>query len=302
MSTSAPAPAPAAAVQASVLHGARDLRLETRALAPPAADEVQVAVRATGLCGSDLHYFAHFRNGDIAVREPLTLGHESSGVVVAAGAAVAHLRPGDAVALEVGVPCAACDVCRAGRYNICRAMRFRSSAKAVPHAQGTLQERVNHPARWCHRLPDGLALELGAVAEPLSVALHARDRAAPPPAASVLVLGAGAVGLLAAAASKAAGAAAVVVADIQPDRLDFARAHGYADAAVVVPHARPASIDDKLAHAAAVADACRAATVAGRPFGEADVVYECTGVETCVQAAIYVRVPPPPPPAPVARR
>ena len=118
---------------------------------PPADDEVQLAVQATGLCGSDLHYFNHFRNGDILVREPLTLGHESSGTVVAVGSAVSSLQPGDRVALEVGVPCGVCGYCAEGRYNICREMKFRSSAKAFPHAQGTLQERINHPAKWCHK-------------------------------------------------------------------------------------------------------------------------------------------------------
>lgn len=109
-----------------------------------------MAVKATGLCGSDLHYFAHNRNGDILVREPLTLGHESSGVVVAAGSSTSF-KAGDRVALEVGLPCESCGLCGAGRYNICREMRFRSSAKAMPHAQGTLQESIVHPAKWCHK-------------------------------------------------------------------------------------------------------------------------------------------------------
>jgi L-iditol 2-dehydrogenase len=113
-----------------------------------------VAIRVTGLCGSDLHYFNHYRNGDILVKEPLTLGHESSGVVVAVGSQVTSLAVGDNVALEVGQPCEACELCLEGRYNICKEMKFRSSAKAFPHAQGTLQDRVNHPARWCHRYAD----------------------------------------------------------------------------------------------------------------------------------------------------
>ncbi len=108
-------------------------------------------MQATGLCGSDLHYFRHFRNGPLEVREPLTLGHESAGVVVAVGSASSTLKVGDRVALEVGLPCESCELCREGRYNICRGMSFRSSAKAYPHSQGTLQERINHPARWCHK-------------------------------------------------------------------------------------------------------------------------------------------------------
>jgi L-iditol 2-dehydrogenase len=112
---------------------------------------VQVAIQATSLCGSDLHYFNHFRNGDIIVREPLTLGHESAGVVVVAGEGVTSLKVGDRVALEVGLPCGLCGLCLGGRYNICKEMKFRSSAKAFPHAQGTLQERINHQVKWCHK-------------------------------------------------------------------------------------------------------------------------------------------------------
>ena len=110
-----------------------------------------MAVKATGLCGSDLHYFNHFRNGDILVKEPFTLGHESAGVVTAVGSAVTGLQVGDRVALEPGIPCEECRQCREGRYNICREMRFRASARNFPHTQGTLQERVIQPAKWCYK-------------------------------------------------------------------------------------------------------------------------------------------------------
>ncbi|KAK2589443.1 hypothetical protein QQS21_012880 [Conoideocrella luteorostrata] len=278
-------------VKASVLCGAKDLRIEARELAAPSSDEVQIAVQSTGLCGSDLHYFNHFRNGDIIVRESLTLGHESSGTVVSVGAGVTNLAPGDRVALEVGLPCEDCEYCSEGRYNICRGMKFRSSAKANPHAQGTLQERVNHPARWCHKLPTGLSLDLGAVIEPLSVAMHARARANLPERSTVLVFGAGAVGLLAGAVSKAANASAVVIADIQKDRVDFAVANGYADAGFVVPMARPQTIEEKLAYAQDVAGKIKEVEVNGKPVGEVSAVYECTGVETCTQTSIYATKP-----------
>ncbi|KAH7309144.1 chaperonin 10-like protein [Stachybotrys elegans] len=278
-------------VRASVLHGARDLHLEERDLAPPAADEVQIAVQSTGLCGSDLHYFHHFRNGDILVREPLTLGHESSGIVAAVGSSVENLRPGDHVALEVGQPCGDCELCGEGRYNICRGMKFRSSAKAFPHAQGTLQEKINHPAKWCHKLPPSVSLDLGAILEPLSVAMHASNRAALAPGATVLVLGAGAVGLLSAAMCKANGAKTVVIGDIQQGRIDFAVANGFADASILVPMARPETVEDKLAYAQQVAAMARDAQVEGRTVGEFHAVYECTGVETCVQTAIYATKP-----------
>jgi len=85
------------------------------------------------------------------LQEPLTLGHESSGVVTAVGSSVTNLKVGDRVALEVGLPCLECELCQTGRYNICKSLRFRSSAKSFPHFQGTLQARINHPAVYCHK-------------------------------------------------------------------------------------------------------------------------------------------------------
>lgn len=139
-----------------------------------------------------------------------------------------------------------------------------------------------------HRLPSNVSLELGALAEPLSVAIHARSRATLPQDAAILVLGAGAVGLLSAAVSKAANAKAVIIADIQKDRVDFAVSRGFADAGVAVPLARPETIKEKLAYAREVADLVKATQIRGQAVGEFSVVYECTGVETCVQAATYV--------------
>lgn len=252
-----------------------------------------MTVKSTGLCGSDLHYFSHFRNGDIQVRQPLTLGHESAGVVAAVaqgGSAAAKFAVGDHVALEVGLPCRECKLCLAGRYNICRAMSFRSSAKSFPHAQGTLQEAVAHPAAFVHKLPAGVPLEMGALVEPLSVALHAGDRAALQGGEAVLVLGAGAVGLLCCAVAKVRGAGRVVVADINADRVAWAVARGFADDGVVVPMKRPDGVDAKLEFAREVA--ALVAEKVGAAEGGVDRTFECTGVESCLQAAIYVSIPP----------
>jgi L-iditol 2-dehydrogenase len=144
------------------------------------------------------------------------------------------------------------------------------------------------PANATARLPESVSQEYGAIVEPLSVAMHARARANPPENATVLVLGAGAVGLLCAAVSKAAKAKAVIIADIQEDRVNFAVANGFADAAIVVPAKRPATIEDKLAFAKEVAELVKAVDVNGHK-GEVVMTYECTGVESCLQSAIYVR-------------
>ncbi|KAK7544016.1 chaperonin 10-like protein [Phyllosticta citribraziliensis] len=278
-------------VRASVLHAPKDLRLEDRTLSAPGPQELQVAVRATGLCGSDLHYYHHYRNGDILVKEPLSLGHESAGVVVAVGSETTDFRVGDKVALEVGQPCETCDRCKEGRYNICKGMKFRSSAKAFPHAQGTLQDRVNHPAAWCHKLPDSLSLELGALLEPLGVAIHATRRAQLAPLSKVLVFGAGAVGLLVAAMAKISGAT-VVIADIDAGRVDFAVQNGFAHAAYTVPLKRGKDIDESLEIAKETAAAIgQVKKFTGEEVGEVDAVFECTGVPSCLQAGIYATRP-----------
>ncbi|KAF2016893.1 sorbitol dehydrogenase-like protein [Aaosphaeria arxii CBS 175.79] len=281
-------------IRASVLHGAGDLRIEERTITAPGPSDLQISIRSTGLCGSDLHYYRHYRNGDILVQEPMSLGHESAGVVVAVGSDVTGFSVGDKVALEVGLPCESCDRCKEGRYNICKQMKFRSSAKAFPHAQGTLQERINHPAAWCHKLPENVSLDLGAILEPLGVAIQALKRANLTPGSTVLVFGAGAVGLLVAAMAKISGASTVVIADIDAGRVNFAVENKFAHKAFTVPLKRGASIEENLEIAKETAAAIakvEKGTGAGELVGEVDAVFECTGVPSCVQASIYATRP-----------
>ena len=264
---------------------------ETRTLPALEPNEVQVSVHSTGLCGSDLHYYNHNRNGDIIVREPLTLGHESSGIVSAVGSSVSssQFSPGDRVALEVGVSCESCNRCKTGRYNICKDMRFRSSAKSFPHFQGTLQEKINHPAKWCHKLPADMPMELGALLEPMGVALHAFRRSNMEKGQTVLVLGAGAVGLLCAAVAKMKGARTVVIADIDQGRVDFAVKHRFADHSFTVPMKRGKDVDENLQIAReTAAEVGKTQVQQGTELGEVDITFECTGVQACVQAGIYV--------------
>lgn len=139
-----------------------------------------------------------------------------------------------------------------------------------------------------NRLPDGVSLTLGALVEPLAVALHALKRGQLPEGATVLVFGAGAVGLLCAAVSKAVTKARVVIADIQAERVKFAVDNGFADGGVVVPMKRPETTEAKLDFAKEVAEMVKAVEVDGKPVGEVHGTYECTGVEACLQASIYV--------------
>ncbi|KAF8196011.1 GroES-like protein [Pholiota molesta] len=224
---------------AAVLYGPNDIRVQhDRPIWAPAPGYAQIKVVATGLCGSDLHYYSHGRNGDFAVRAPLVLGHESAGIITAVPHQVTNLKVGQRVAIEAGISCRACAFCDSGRYNLCRNMRFCSSASRYPHSDGTLQARMNHPAHVLHPLPDDVSFELAALAEPLSVLIHASRRCALGSSSqreSVLVFGVGAIGLLACALAKHRGARRVVAVDINPVRLEFAKKNGFADDVYCLP-------------------------------------------------------------------
>jgi len=136
-------------------------------------------------------------------------------------------------------------------------------------------------------------LDVGAILEPLGVAIHAVRRAEMPPNATVLVFGAGAVGLLTAAMAKVKGASEVVIADIDQGRIDFAVQNGFAHSSFLVPMKRGKDIDENLeiARETAAAIASLKTSKGDESVGEVDAVFECTGVPSCVQASIYVSHP-----------
>ena len=204
--------------KAAVLYGPGDVRIEERSVPEPGPDEVLVRVTSVGVCGSDVHYFEHGRIADFVVRNPMVLGHEGAGVVVASGPGVA-VAPGTRVAMEPGIPCGRCRVCRAGRYNLCPDVAFF----ATPPFDGLFCEYVVTKADFVHPLPDSLSDEAGAMIEPLSVGLWANRKAGVRAGSRVLVTGSGPIGVLAALVAKASGAAHVTVTDINTARLDQAR-------------------------------------------------------------------------------
>ena len=91
------------------------------------------------------------RNGDFAVSQPLVLGHEAAGIVTAVGPNVNNFKIGDRVAIEAGIYCRNCNFCDKGRYNLCKEMKFCSSAAVYPHVDGTLQTKMNHPVHVLHQ-------------------------------------------------------------------------------------------------------------------------------------------------------
>ncbi|MFE9609219.1 L-idonate 5-dehydrogenase [Streptomyces sp. NPDC006012] len=209
-----------------VLHGRGDLRVEELPVPLPGPGQALVAVRYGGVCGSDLHYWQHGGVGDFRLREPLVPGHEVVGTVTGYGAGASGPAPGTAVAVHPATPCGACPECAAGRRTVCRDVRYLGSAARFPHVQGAFAGRVAVPARQLRALPTGLEPRRAALAEPLSVALHAVRRAGAVTGRHVLVTGAGPIGCLVVAAARAAGAARVTATDLLTEALRYAAAAG----------------------------------------------------------------------------
>ena len=256
-------------MQAAVLHGVRDLRVEdVPAPERPARGEVQIEINKVGICGSDVHYWEHGRIGDFVVRAPMILGHECAGTVVEVGEGVSDLAVGDRVAIEPGVPRLSTPLShfymKRGEYNLCPDIFFF----ATPPDHGSFCGRVNHPADFCFKLPENVSLEEGAMIEPLSTGIYASRVAPIVTGDTVVVTGAGPIGLMNVLTAKAAGASHIIVSDMVASRLEVAKQVG-------ATHVVRGSADE-------LKQAARDVT-AGRG---ADVCIECAGHPSALNACI----------------
>ncbi|MEY8827814.1 L-idonate 5-dehydrogenase [Sedimentitalea sp. XS_ASV28] len=249
------------------LYGQNDLRIETDDVAEPAAGEVQLALAAGGICGSDMHYLSDGGIGTIRVREPIILGHEASGRVIAVGENVDGLNAGDKVAINPSRPCGNCAYCAEGLPMHCLNMRFNGSAIRLPHEQGLFRDRITVKAEQCIRLPQDADLGAVACAEPLAVCLHAAKMAGEIAGKRVLVTGAGPIGLLCAAVASEAGAAEVVVTDLHDAVLEVAGKMGATR--VINVHRDGAEMDRYTADK-----------------GYFDLVFECSAAAPAIKSAI----------------
>lgn len=201
-------------MKAVVIHAAKDLRIEERDVEPVGPGQVEVAIEAGGICGSDLHYYNHGGFGTVRIREPMILGHEVAGTIKALGEGVSGLAVGDRVAVSPSRPCNECEYCLKGQQNHCLNMRFYGSAMPMPHIQGAFRQRLVAQAWQCHRVEEGVSIHEAAMAEPFAVTLHAVARAGALTDKRVLVTGCGPIGALAIIAARAHGAREIVATDV----------------------------------------------------------------------------------------
>ncbi|MBN9316968.1 MAG: zinc-dependent alcohol dehydrogenase family protein [Devosia sp.] len=234
-------------MQAARLHAPGRMLVEDVPRPVPGPHDLLVRVEACGICGSDRHMF----RGEYPTARPVTLGHEFSGIVEEAGAAVTSVRVGMRISGDPNIACGRCAFCRGGRPNLCAEL----SPIGVMR-DGGFAEYVLVPEGQAAVLPGDLDPRHGAFCEPVSCCLHAIDTARIPRGGSVLILGGGVIGLLMAELALQAGAGTVVLATRQAPRRALAQALG----AIAV---------DATGGDEAVLDLLP---------GGADVVLECAGV------------------------
>jgi len=194
-------------------------------VAPPpcAPDEVLIAVKACGICGSDVHGM----DGSTGRRiPPIIMGHEAAGVVAGTGSAVTGWKAGDRVTFDSMIFCGACAFCRSGRTNLCEHRMVMGVSCDGYRRNGAFAEFVNLPARLLIPIPDAVSFEQAAFVEPVSVALHAVNRVPVQAGDTAVVVGAGMIGLLVLQALRLAGADRVFCVDLDPKRLETARELG----------------------------------------------------------------------------
>ncbi|WP_341936090.1 L-idonate 5-dehydrogenase [Microbacterium sp. LWO14-1.2] len=244
-------------MKALAIHGKEDIRWEDREAPTPGDGEVRLRVNYVGICGSDLHYYFHGANGEYTIREPLTPGHELSGVVDLDPSG--RLAPGTPVTVHPARYGASVPGLE-DRPHLRAGGDYLGSAAADPHRQGGASELLIVEDHMVRVLPRGLPLERAALAEPLAVAIHAVSLADGIRGKRVLVIGSGPIGLLVVAAAVHAGASTVGASDVREEPLARAQALGATEVALVGRD----TIDDE----------------------SYDVVFECSGVGVALTQAV----------------
>ncbi|OKH88137.1 L-idonate 5-dehydrogenase [Thalassospira sp. TSL5-1] len=256
-----------------IIHAPHDLRLgQLDDPASPDDNAVTVQIDKGGICGSDLHYYHNGGFGTVKIREPMILGHEVAGTIIATGKTVSDFAVGDKVAVNPSMPCNECVYCRANMRNQCLDMRFFGSAMRFPHQQGLFRQKINLPCEQLVKLAPETSLEHAACAEPLAVCLHAVRQAGSLSGKRVLVSGCGPIGCLTVMAAAHSGAHWITATDLSNAALDIAARAG-ANSCINV-----ASDSDSFKQL-------------GTNKGTQDVVFECSGSPQALAGALEIVKP-----------
>lgn len=218
-----------AKMKAARWYAAKDIRVEETIVPSPDNNQVKIAVKFTGICGSDLHEYTHGPQL-IPVGKPYslnghqgttTLGHEFSGVVEEVGKGVKNIKKGDRVTVEPIFRNPESPFIASGEYNLSEPLGFVGLTSNGGFAKYVVVEDY-----MVHKMPDSMTFEQGAIVEPAAVAAYAIQRSGMKMGNSILIAGAGPIGMLTIQVALATGASQIFVTDLSENRLKKAKEIG----------------------------------------------------------------------------
>lgn len=206
-------------MRAAVLTATRQVEIQELPIPESGPGEVLIRVRAAGICGAELHAFI----GSHPFRKPpVQMGHEMAGDVVDVGPGVISLAKGDRVSVLPPKACGYCSTCVRGAPNLCE-NKLNLGTSQWP---GCFADYITAPEDSVFKVPSNVTHQEAAIAEPLSVAVHAVRRIGTVLGGSVAILGTGTIGLACVAAAREAGAVSICVTDIADFNLEVAKRFG----------------------------------------------------------------------------
>ncbi len=217
-------------MKAARWYGPKDIRIDEVEEPIVNKDSVKIKVKWCGICGSDLH---EYMAGPIFIpveqehplshnKAPIILGHEFSGEVVEIGEDVTKVTVGDNVIVEPIVACGECPSCKEGNYHLCPSLGFHG----LCGTGGGFAEYTTFPQEFVYKVPEGFSYEMGALVEPITVAMHSLRRGTFQTGQTAVVVGAGPIGLATIECLKAAGAKLVIAVELSSVRKEYAKRSG----------------------------------------------------------------------------
>jgi threonine 3-dehydrogenase len=198
----------------------KGLQIEKLAVPAIGPTDVLVHVKATSICGTDLHIYGWDRWSQRRIKPPITLGHEFCGFVERTGEEVAAVKAGDFVSAEMHLNCGHCQQCRLGQAHICQNLRIIGI-----DLDGAFAEFVKIPATNIWKLDPAIPEHYAAILDPLGNAVHT-VLAGSIAGQTVLVTGCGPIGLMSIAIAKACGSSIVFATETNDHRRKMAKEMG----------------------------------------------------------------------------
>lgn len=209
------------------------IKISYEELPPLQKDEVLVAIKSVGICGSDIHYFLEGGLGSFKQKLPMGMGHEPSGIVT--NSLASEFKKGDRVTIEPGRACFLCSFCVQGKQNLCENVTFMGA-----NAPGALADYVIVHKSQLAKIPAKMSFKMAALLEPLGIGLHTLNLIRPKNTESATIFGAGPIGLCLMKILQKAGMTEIYMIDVLPYRVTFAKKMGatkaflYKDAVVEI--------------------------------------------------------------------